>query len=487
MAALRAQNDGLGNAANQKSEIQNLKLRYNQIGMPQNKSSLPKRIRSSSVWRWFTPGIGVKRWLGLLLLGITLIGLGVAYVVVDIYRNAPLPDVFYVITLQFIPRVLRAILIGGFGIAAIAIALIRINRSILAPFIQPGDKPMAEIVYRHYRRERGLKVVAIGGGTGLSIFLRGIKAHTSNITAIVTVADDGGSSGRLRRELGVLPPGDFRNCLAALADDESLTAQLFQYRFAQGDGLDGHAFGNLFITAMADVSGSFERGLIESSRVLAITGRILPSTLNDVSISAEVKTDHGLIHVEGESAITHANGSIERVTLKPADARPYPETIRAILDADIIVLGPGSLYTSVLPNLLITNIPDAIRASKALTLYVCNVASQHGETDNYSILDHAKAIEKHVGPNVIDAIIANSRFNIDWVNPPDGVGHMIQSETSTSLPIITADVVDETQPWRHDSHKLARAVMQAYTDLRATQSSTNKSSASVNREKVQAS
>jgi uncharacterized cofD-like protein len=438
--------------------------------MSQNKFPLAKRIRSSSVWRWFTPGIGVKRWLGLLLLGITLIALGIAFVVIDIYRNQPLPDIFYYITLQFLPRALRATVVIGLGLTAIAIALIRINRSILAPFMRPGDKPMAEIIYRHYRHERGLKVVAIGGGSGLSIFLRGIKAHTANITAIITVADDGGSSGRLRRELGVLPPGDFRNCLAALADDESLTAQLFQYRFAQGEGLDGHAFGNLFITAMAEVSGSFERGLIESSRVLAITGRILPSTLNDVSISAEVKTDHGLVHVEGESAITHANGSIERVTLKPADARPYPETIRAILDADLIVLGPGSLYTSVLPNLLISNIPDAIRASKALTLYVCNVASQHGETDHYSISDHAQAIEQHIGPNVIDAIIANSRLNIDWKNPPEGMGNLIQTETSASLPIITADVVDETRPWRHDSRKLAQAVINAYNTWHAPES-----------------
>ncbi len=431
-----------------------------------------QRIRSSSIWRWFTPGIGVKRWLGLLIFGITLIALGLAYIVIDIYRNEPLPDIFYYITLQFIPRVLRAILIGGLGIGAIVIAMIKINRSILAPFMRPGNKPMAEIVYRHYQRERGIKVVAIGGGTGLSTFLRGIKAHTSNITAIITVADDGGSSGRLRREMGVLPPGDFRNCLAALADDESLTTQLFQYRFSQGEGLDGHAFGNLFITAMADVSGSFERGLIESSKVLAITGRILPSTLNDVSINAEVQTDQGLQHIEGESAITHANGSIERVTLSPANARPYPETIRSILDADLIILGPGSLYTSVLPNLLINNIPDAIRASKALTLYVCNVATQHGETDRYSVMDHVRAIDKHIGPNVIDAVLANSRFNIEWKNAPEGVGNMIEIDDTPATPIIRADVVDEDRPWRHDSDKLAKAVMLAYSEMRAAQNST---------------
>ena len=326
------------------------------MGSSKSSASLLQRVRHASIWIWLSRDIGVRRWVVVLIAGITLLGLGFAYVSVEIYRSLDLPDFAATLTLQFLPRLIRAALVGGVGITAIVIALIRINRAILTPFVRPGDRPMAEVVYRHHQREHGPKVVAIGGGTGLSTFLRGIKHYTTNITAIVTVADDGGSSGRLRREMGVLPPGDFRNCLAALADDEALTTQLFQYRFGQVKGLGGHAFGNLFITAMAEVSGSFEQALIESSRVLAIVGRILPSTLNDIQLSAEIHTEQGLRQVKGESAITHSGGKIERVILHPARVQPYPESIRAILEADVIVLGPGSLYTSVLPNLLIDGI-----------------------------------------------------------------------------------------------------------------------------------
>ena len=208
--------------------------------------------------------------------------------------------------MQFLPRLARAALVGALGVGAVVLALVQLSRSLLAPFVRPGSEPVVETVYRHRQRERGPKVVAIGGGTGLSTLLRGLKEYTSNITAIVTVADDGGSSGRLRRELGVLPPGDFRNCIAALADSESLTTQLFQYRFNEGQGLDGHSFGNLFIAAMAGVTGSFESALAESSRVLAVQGRILPSTLQDVTLMADLReeVEGRLSRVAGESCIT---------------------------------------------------------------------------------------------------------------------------------------------------------------------------------------
>lgn len=432
------------------------------------------RLRAHPNWMWLKPGIGVKRWLALVLFGITLMSLALAIVLVDIYRRAELPGVAYYLTLQFLPRVERAIAVGVVGLVAITLAVYKLSRSILLPLARPGE-PVAETVLKHRQREqreRGPKIVAIGGGTGLSTLLRGLKHYTANITAIVTVADDGGSSGRLRRELGVLPPGDFRNCLAALADDEALTTQLFQYRFAPAQkDLDGHALGNLFITAMADVAGSFEQALVESSRVLAITGRILPSTLSDVTLCADIRNGAGLENIEGESNITHFGGAIERVFLKPEHVRAYPETIRAILDADLVVLGPGSLYTSILPNLMIESMPEALRASRAMKMYVCNVATQHGETDGYTVLDHTRAIEQHIGTGIIDVVLANSRMDVLWVNSPQGVGETVHIPTLGGPPqITTADVVDQTHPWRHDSDKLARAVIQTYTELRSGKS-----------------
>ena len=427
-----------------------------QLSPSSKSSSRWQRLRAHPNWKWLTPGIGVKRWLALFLLGVTLLSLAFAFILVDVYRSADSPDARYD---------QRALVVGVLGMAAVSIAVYRLSRSILSPFTH--GKPVAQTLVEHRQRERGPKVVAIGGGTGLSTLLRSLKHHTANITAIVTVADDGGSSGRLRREMGVLPPGDFRNCLAALADDEALTTQLFQYRFspAQQD-LDGHALGNLFITAMADIAGSFEQALIESSHVLAITGRILPSTLSDVTLCAEVRNGGGVEHIEGESNITHFGGSIDRVFLKPDRVRAYPETIRAILDADLIVLGPGSLYTSVLPNLLIDSMTEALRASRAIKMYVCNVATQHGETDGYNVLDHVQALEKHIGTGIIDVVLANSHVDVRWVNAPAGVGEVVKITTLDPTPrIAAADVIDEVRPWRHDSNKLAHAVMQVYQEI----------------------
>jgi uncharacterized cofD-like protein len=436
-----------------------------------DRSTLFQRLQTLPGWKWLTPGIGVKRWIVLLTFGVTSIALGLAYLFVDVYHGTEPSGVTYFVTLQFLTRVERAIVFDGVGLAAIFFAARELGRSILAPFVRP-DRSVADTVLRYRQRERGPKIVAIGGGTGLATLLRGLKHDTANLTAIVTVADDGGSSGRLRRELGVLPPGDFRNCLAALAEDEALTTQLFQYRFSpRQPDLEGHAFGNLFISAMADVSGSFEQALIESSRVLAITGRILPSTLSDVRLSAEVRTAQGLRQIDGESNITRevalAGGAIERLRLTPDNVRAYPETIRAMLDADLIVLGPGSLYTSILPNLLIDSIPAALRATRAKVMYVCNVATQRGETDHYTANEHVRALERHIGPGLIDVVLANGRVDVPWRNAPDGVGEIVHIETADGRPpIATADVIDEAHPWRHDSSKLAQAVIQTFNELR---------------------
>ena len=433
------------------------------------------RLRASSLSRWLTIGIGVKRWILLSMIGTTLIGLGLAYILVDVYREQPLPDVFYYLTLQFLPRWARAILVGGLGSGLVVLAVVRLSRSLLEPFARRRSVSLGEAMYQYRQRERGPKIVAIGGGTGLSIFLRGIKAYTSNITAIVTVADDGGSSGRLRQEFGMPPPGDFRQCLAALADDEALTTHLFQYRFSEsgangGSGLGGHAFGNLFIAAMTNVTGSFESGLAESSHVLAVRGRVLPSTVTPLILIGDLKDDatSKLKRVEGESVITHAGATIERVAIRPEDAHAYPDAIRAILDADAIILSSGSLYTSLLPNLLVHGIADAIRAARGVRVYICNVATQKGETTNYALLDHVNAIERHIGPGLIDAVIANAQTHVAWAGTPAGVGRLIPFEKGTrpDLLVFGYDVVDVSAPWRHDSAKLAQAVMQTLKELR---------------------
>ena len=426
---------------------------------------------SRSLLGWLRPGLGVKRWIVLLGGGTVLIGLALAYVLIDLYRNVPAPAIVYSLTLQFLPRLARAAILGSAGLALILIAIAQVNRAVLAPFVRPG-RPVVEAVAEHRRRGRGPKVVALGGGTGLPTLLRGLKAHTTNLTAIVTIADDGGSSGQLRRALGVLPPGDFRNCIAALADDEALTTQLFQYRFGGTDGLAGHPLGNLFITAMAEVTGSFERALVESSRVLNIRGRVLPSTLQDVTLVGEIVEPLALgaaagrvSRVEGESQVGAGRGVIQRVYLQPDDVPAYPDAVRAILEADLIVAGPGSLFTSIIPNLLVRDIAEAIRASRALKVYVCNVATQPGETEGYNVLEHVQALEAHVGQGLFPWVLANSDHSgplpadLQWVCPDPPVNGARRT--------LAAPVADARYPWRHDPAKLAESLMQLLAEQTA--------------------
>lgn len=303
-----------------------------------------------------------------------------------------------------------------------------------------------------------MRVVAIGGGTGLSVLLRGLKGSDLDITAVVTVGDDGGSSGRLRQELGLLPPGDFRSCIASLADDEGLMTQLLQFRF--GDGLlSGHSLGNLLLAAMASVTGSFERAVLEMSRVLNIRGTIMPSTLESVAVCAEVRAggDEARARlVRGESKVGSAGPGIRRVFLEPESPPAYPGAVSALLRADLIVLGPGSLYTSVLPNLLVPGIRAAVRASSGTKVYVCNVAPQAGETDRYSVEQHAQAIEDNAGPGLIQYVLANA-------SRPAGDGSRYvhpEGQRRSSYSVVMADVLDPERPWRHDSAKLGRVLMQ---------------------------
>lgn len=415
---------------------------------------------------WLMPGVGVKRWLLLILAGTTMLGVGLAFVLLDVYRTAPetwwLP-ILSILALRFLDRTLRALIFGSIGVGLIAVGIWGLNRTLMRPFVRKGEGVL-DAVTAFRRKDRGPHIVVIGGGNGLSTLLRGMKYFSNNLTAIVTVADDGGSSGELRRNLGVLPPGDIRNCLTALSNDETLLTQLFQYRFGSGTGLEGHSLGNLFITALAEITGSFEEAVIESGRVLAVIGQVLPSTLQDVRLVAEILLpgQEKLVQVKGESAITQTGGEIKRVWLEPTNPLAYPPTIQAILSADLIIIGPGSLFTSLLPDLLVPDLVQAVRASKALKFFVCNVASQAGETQGYTCGDHVHAIEQHVNGRLFDLVICNRNFTADlpagteWVKPED--------ESRRDYSLYEADLVSDEAPWRHDSTKLARAIMDLYSE-----------------------
>jgi uncharacterized cofD-like protein len=413
--------------------------------------------------------MNVKRWLALLVVGVLFIALGAAELPAVLGPSAWGFYQLYVRPAFVHPTLWMALLLIA-GASLLVAAVLHLNRSLLSAFRRGNQDEVVEVIYRHRQRRRGPKVVAIGGGHGLNTLLRGLKEYTDHITAIVTVADDGGSSGRLRREFGILPPGDFRNCIAALSEAEGLLNQLFQYRFAGNTDLDGHSFGNLYLSAMTAITGSFEAALEESSRILAVRGRVIPSTLAQVTLCAEVRrpvadgqgsSRSGVwCQVRGESAITAAGGEVQRVYLEPDTVPAYPQAIRAILEADLIVAGPGSLYTSVLPNLLVPDLARAIAVARAVKVYVCNVATQAGETDGYDVSAHVRALRNHLGANLFPIVLANSTFlpdqppgaNADWVRLPPA--------RSVDYELVTRDLVDRQHPWRHDPDKLARALME---------------------------
>ncbi len=411
----------------------------------------------------------IKRWVALCLLGTVLTGLAIAMGLVYAYRYFPFPTavsgVVSVITLQFLPREIRFVAVLVAGVGAIVVGFFRLHQSLVSPFLaraEPG-RDLATIVAEHRfgPRRPHLNVVAIGGGTGLSTLLRGLKRHDIAITAIVTVADDGGSTGRIRNEFDIPAPGDIRNCLVALADDESLVSRLFRYRFeAEHSELNGHAFGNLFITALSQVTGSFEQAVIESANVLNIRGRVLPSTVDNVTLSAEL-IDGSVLR--GESKIGHKQAPIKRVFLEPDRPSAYPPAFAAILNADLIVLGPGSLYTSVLPNLLVDDIAQAIRWSRARIAYVCNVATQTGETDHFSAADHVRVIVDQLGPNLLDVVLVNNnRASADAIGPELSIDPVLANGTREfdGIRVIARDVVSDRNPLRHDPDKLAAALLE---------------------------
>ncbi len=396
----------------------------------------------------------MKRWLVLLVFGTALIGLGLAVILLDIYRSYPDSPWLAILSLRVLPRWLRALVLGGVGFLVLILGVVGINRTLLAPYMRPG-RSVVEAVSRHRRLGKGPRIVALGGGTGLSTLLRGLKKRTGNITAIVSVADDGGSSGRLRRSLGLPPPGDIRACLAALSDDEDLLSQLFQYRFREGEELTGHSFGNLFIAALAGVMGSFEGGVLEAGRVLSIQGQVVPSTASQIRLVADktLSSNGGAVRIEGESNIPILPGQIRRVQIEPNDPQAYPPAIQAILAADMIVIGPGSLFTSIIPNLLVPDLAEAIKASRAFKVFVCNIATQPGETDRLDCCDHISALEAHIGSVLVDTAVVNDQLDIQL---PDGFLPVDPAlEKSYPVPVYTEDLVDREHPGRHDPDILA--------------------------------
>lgn len=313
-------------------------------------------------------------------------------------------------------------------------------------------------------KKEDFKIVAIGGGHGLATSLRGLKKIASKLTAIVTVADDGGSSGALRRDIGILPPGDIRSCLAALSDDEEFLTQILQYRFPAESSVGGHNLGNLLLTALANITGSFEGGIGELSRLLSIHGNVMPSTLTDINLVAEIETENDGIpcieRVFGESMIPERNGRIVDLSIEPADAAANPTALREILSADLIALGPGSLFTSVLPNLKVRGIYQAILAAHGKTFYISNVCTQPGETDDFTCYDHARIIRDALPGAVLDGIICNNNHEPTLSGPAQWV--KIEERLLSEFIVFQGDLIDDKYPWRHDPDKLAASIVAAY-------------------------
>ncbi|MGM0502480.1 MAG: uridine diphosphate-N-acetylglucosamine-binding protein YvcK [Bacillota bacterium] len=417
--------------------------------------------------KWLYPGLKFKRWLAVVLLGILLISAGVA-VVLRFDPLSALEKSFVTIIYSIIGQLSTGINIflglliiaGGFYLVMLGIK--KMIASVYEALLPGQEDGLVDILYQKRYLKRGPNIVVVGGGTGLSTMLRGIKKYTSNITAIVTVADDGGSSGVLRDELDVLPPGDIRNCLVALADTEPLMEKLFQYRFKKGTELQGHSFGNLFIATLSKITGNFNEGVKKSSDVLAIRGRVLPSTLHDMRLCATLNNG---ATIEGESNIPKADGEIRRVSIEPEGCEALPEALQAIQEADAIVLGPGSLYTSVIPNLLIENLTKEIKKSEALKIYACNIMTQPGETDGYTASDHVQTIYDHIGEEIIDYVIVNDgeieeelleKYAEEGSYPVEVDWNQLLDQ---DLEIFSEDLINQTDLVRHDEDKLAQVIM----------------------------
>lgn len=412
--------------------------------------------------KWFYPGLGIKRWILVIIISFTILLVNFSIIIVGVNNLGNIGKYIFHEVFSSLGgyTYLVATITALLSLCILVIASVKANQAIIK-FLLPKDDKIVDIMYSKRHLSKGPKLVVLGGGTGLSVLLRGLKQYTSNITAVVTVADDGGSSGRIRGEMGILPPGDIRNCLVALSEVEPTLEKIFQHRFKTGVGLEGHNFGNLFLAAFTEIMG-FEQAVKESAKVLAVRGKVLPVTLENIVLQAKLKD--GTI-VRGESKIGKSTSPIEKVSITPSHARALKDTIEAINEADAIILGPGSLYTSIIPNLLVNDVKEAIKRRKAPVYYICNIMTQKGETVNYTAVEHLKAIQKHAAPDIVDYIVVNNRditarqkhlYILENSIPVKVEKAKLES---LNVKVIEGDMLADSSQVRHDPDKLSKMIL----------------------------
>ncbi len=415
--------------------------------------------------RWLYPGLRIKRWLVLFALATAFLAFGVAFSFTPGTAPAIAAAITHALRAKSGADLPRWVLAAGFitlGCVFGAVSLRGAVLSVVEVLAPSAAEGLGEALFWRRQSSRGPRLVAIGGGTGLPVLLRGLKAYTGNITAIVTVGDDGGSSGRLRGELGILPPGDIRNCILALADTEPLMEEVFAHRFRRGS-LAGHTVGNVILGGLSEVTGDFVRAIEAISRVLAVRGRVLPSTVEEVTLVAEME-DGGV--VRGETAIAAAGRKIRRLRLDPPAPGALASAVEAIAEADVIVIGPGSLYTSILPNLLLPEIGAALSCSRALRVFVVNVMTQPGETDGYAASDHLAALQAHVGrPGVDIVLVHNGRLPEERLAPYREQGAQpvpadVERCVGLGVHVVARDVASPEGLVRHDPDRLAAVILE---------------------------
>lgn len=423
---------------------------------------------------WLCPGINLKRWLLLFAVGVLLCALGLAMVFnYQLMGRAEelLFQMTYLTTGSYSNNLVVALgvlfLLIGFGVMLYGTR--RLISSVVSVVVPDKNGSLMETIFMQRKLTKGPAITVVGGGTGLSTLLRGMKYITNNCTAVVTSADDGGSSGRLRKELGIIPPGDLRNCLTALADREPLMERLMQYRFQGDSPLAGHCFGNLFIAAMAEAEGGMEAGLNATSQILKVRGRVIPSTLANIQLQAQMRD--GSV-VTGESEIPKVRKRIAKMMMLPQDAPATQGAVEAIKDADVLIFGPGSLYTSVIPNLLVDGIREAILQSGAVKIYICNVMTQPGETDGYGAYEHVQALIRHMGAQFLDYVIVNDQdITVEQLRQYNAEGSMpitpdIDKIRSLGITVVPACLISKHDLVRHDPRKLARVLIALIYRLR---------------------